>query len=66
MNYKEVVALRKAFNSVKQRQHLNFTGDLLEMKQVLKRSRELCVGNEELLKKAVDNLRNNGIEVYSL
>jgi len=64
MDYKEVIALRKAFNSVKQRQHLNFTEDLLEMKQILRKSRELCVGNEELLKKSVDNLTNNRIEVH--
>ena len=69
MNYKEVIALRKAFNSVKERQNLNLNKDpkdakaFLEMKQMLKTSRELCVGNEELLKRAIDNLTNKGIEV---
>ncbi len=58
MNYEEIIALRKAFNSVKERQNLNFNKDpkeakvFLEMKQMLKISRELCVGNEELLKRA--------------
>lgn len=70
MNYKEVIALRKAFNSVKERQNLNFMKDpkeakaFLEMKQMLKISRELCVGNEELLKKVIDKLKNNGIDVH--
>lgn len=70
MNYEEVIALRKAFNSVKERQNLNLNKDskeakaFLEMKQMLKTSRELCIGNEELFKKAIDNLKNNGIDVH--
>lgn len=64
MKYREVMALRKAFNSVKERQSQNFMKDFLEMKQHLKKSRELCVGNAELLKKSIDNLENNGIYVH--
>lgn len=64
MNCEEVIALRKAFNSVRNRQKQNYIKDFSEMKQVLKSSRELCVGNEEFLKKAIDNLKNNGIEVH--
>ena len=66
MNYEEVIALRKAFNSVRERQNINFMKDFSEMKNILKTSRELCVENEELLKKAVDNLKNNGIDVHLL
>ncbi len=64
MNYEEVLALRKAFNSVKERQNLNRISDIAERKKRLRAARELCVGNEELLKKAIDNLRKNGIKVY--
>ncbi|KCZ71484.1 hypothetical protein ANME2D_02214 [Candidatus Methanoperedens nitroreducens] len=64
MHYEEVIALRKAFNSVKERQSLNPPSDFEERKKRLKSSRELCVGNEILLSKAIDNLRRNGIKVY--
>lgn len=64
MNYKEVITLRKAFNSVKERQNLNLMKDFSEMKHMLKKSRELCIGNEELLQLSIKNLKNNGIEVF--
>ena len=64
MNYEEVRALRKAFNSVKERQGVNQLKDFHERSKRLIASRELCVGNEELLEKAVSNLRKNGIKVY--
>lgn len=69
MHHEEVIALRKAFDSVKRRQNiimkdLKNANAYLEMKQMLKTSRELCVGNEELLRKVVNNLKNNGIDVH--
>ncbi len=64
MNYEEVTALRKAFNSVKERQALNPPKDFAERKKRLISSRELCVGNEELLARAIDKLKKNGIKVH--
>ncbi len=64
MNYSEVRALRKAFNSVKERQAQNLPADFEERKKRLASSRELCVGNEELLTRAVENLRKNGMKVH--
>ena len=64
MNHEEVRALRKAFNSVKERQGVNQLKDFHERSKRLITSRELCVGNEELLEKAVSNLRRDGIKVY--
>ncbi len=64
MNYSEVRALRKAFNSVKERQAQNPPSDFDERKKRLASSRELCVGNEELLALAVANLRKNGMKVH--
>ncbi|MDP2846406.1 MAG: LUD domain-containing protein [Candidatus Methanoperedens sp.] len=64
MNLDEVLALQKAFNSVKEKQAQNYLTDFTERKKRLKASRELCVGNEELLAKAIDNLKKNGIKVH--
>lgn len=64
MNYDEVLTLQKAFNSVKEKQALNQPKDFTERKKRLKAARELCVGNEELLAKAIANLRKNGIKVH--
>lgn len=64
MNYDEVIALRKAFNSVKEKQALNQPKDFTERKKRLKASRELCVGNEELLAETIANLKKNGIKVH--
>ncbi|MCZ7392943.1 MAG: LUD domain-containing protein [Candidatus Methanoperedens sp.] len=64
MNYEEVSALQKAFNSVKETQAANLPPDFAERKKRLKTARELCVGNEELLVKAIANLRKNGIKVH--
>ncbi len=63
MKTEEVRALRKAFDAVKERQANNSFAGLVESKKRLLTSRDLCVGNDELLEKAVTNLRNNGIEV---
>ncbi len=64
MKQEEVIALRKAFNSVKERQALNLPKDFSENKKRLKAARELCVGNELFLKQAIDNLKKNGIIIY--
>ncbi|MBU3967104.1 MAG: LUD domain-containing protein [Euryarchaeota archaeon] len=64
MNCSEVFALRKAFNSVKERQAQNPPRDFAERKKRLAASREMCVGNEELLERAVANLRKNGMIVH--
>ncbi len=64
MNHSEVFALRKAFNSVKERQAQNPPSDFAERKKRLAASREMCVGNEELLERAVANLRKNGMKVH--
>jgi len=64
MNFDEVTALKKAFNSVKERQKKNVPPDLAKKKERLKAARELCVGNKELLEKAVRKLEDNGIKVY--
>jgi L-lactate utilization protein LutB len=64
MNNSEVRALRKAFNSVKERQSQNPPDNFEERKKRLGASRKLCVGNEELLAKAIANLKKNGMNVY--
>ncbi|VVB91251.1 Lactate utilization protein B [uncultured archaeon] len=64
MNYGEIKALRKAFNSVKERQSLNLPGNFAERKARLKAARELCVGNEELLARTIEKLKKNGIKVH--
>ena len=64
MNYGEIKALRKAFNSVKERQSLNLPGNFAERKTRLKAAREFCVGNEELLARAIEKLKKNGIKVH--
>lgn len=64
MNRGEVIALRKAFNSVKERQSSNPPANLAERKTKLKAVREFCVGNGELLEKAIDKLKKNGIKVH--
>ena len=64
MNLDEVLALQKAFNSVKEKQAQNRLKDFTERKKRLKASRELCVGNEELLAETIANLKKNGIKVH--
>ncbi|KAF0144261.1 MAG: putative conserved protein containing a ferredoxin-like domain [Nitrospirae bacterium] len=63
MNFDEVAALKKAFNSVKERQKNNPLHDFEKKKKRLKAARELCIGNEELLEKAVKKLEGNGFKV---
>jgi L-lactate dehydrogenase complex protein LldG len=64
MNIEEVLALRKAFNSVKDRQSKNPMNNFEERKKRLKAAREQCTGNQELLKKTIKKLENNGFKVY--
>jgi L-lactate utilization protein LutB len=65
MNFDEIIALRKAFASVKQRQNKNIPPDLEEKIKRLKAVRELSVGNEELLTRAIKKLEENGIRVFT-
>ena len=64
MNISEVIALRKAFNSVKERQYLNPPVDFNDKKKRLISAREFCVGNEELLFKTITKLKKNGMKVH--
>lgn len=65
MNFDEIKSLRKAFASVKDRQHKNIPPDLEEKIKRLKVVRDSTVGNKELLKKAIKKLEENGISVLS-
>jgi L-lactate utilization protein LutB len=64
MNFDEVIALRKAFTSVKNRQKKNIPLDLDEKKKSLKAVRESSVGNEKLLSQAIKKIEENGIRVF--
>ncbi|HIH44992.1 MAG TPA: lactate utilization protein [Candidatus Methanoperedenaceae archaeon] len=64
MNPEEVLALKKAFSSVLERQSRNQLADLDEKKRRLKAARELCVGNRALLDEAAKKLTANGFRVY--
>jgi len=64
MKISEVKALRKAFNSVKERQSQNLLVDFDDKKKRLILARELCVGNEELLLKTITKLKKNGMKVH--
>ena len=63
---RRIQAMRKAFTVVKKRQQANLSRipDLEDRKRRLRETRERSIGNETLLKQAVDNLRQNGIRVY--
>jgi len=60
---KKMASMRKAFETVKERQKKNMPPDFDERKARLRKMKEFSVGNDELFKKAVLNLRQNGIEV---
>ncbi|MCX9013524.1 MAG: LUD domain-containing protein [Candidatus Methanoperedens sp.] len=64
MNHEQVIALRKTFNTVRQRHNQNNFKDFGNRRRRLREARELCVGNEELLKQAIENLQKNGIKVH--
>jgi L-lactate dehydrogenase complex protein LldG len=59
-------AMRNAFNLVRKRQRMNAhrIPDLEMRKKKLRQARRYAVGNQELLKYAVENLRQNGIKVH--
>jgi L-lactate dehydrogenase complex protein LldG len=58
--------MRKAFNVVRRRQRANIRRipDLEVRKKRLRQARERAIGNEALLKQAIENLRQNGIKIY--
>ncbi|MBE0415674.1 MAG: lactate utilization protein [Dehalococcoidia bacterium] len=62
---KRIWAIRRTFATVRrrQRENINRIPDLEERKARLRRTREYSLGNKELLDKAIENLRSNGIEV---
>jgi L-lactate utilization protein LutB len=65
MNIDEIIALRKAFTSVKQRQRKNIPRDFDEKVHRLKAARALSVGNPDLISQTVGRLEKNGIQVFS-
>jgi|SRR3989304_2024222 len=64
MNFDEIIAIRNAFKTVRKRQVENVPPDLNEKMKRLREVRELSVGNEELLRKAVRKAEENGIRVF--
>lgn len=66
MSFDEIITLRRAFESVKQRQRQNILPFSSEKIKNLKAIRQSSVGNEELLKKAVQKLEYNGIRVLQV
>jgi L-lactate utilization protein LutB len=60
-------AMRRAFNLVRKRQRSNShrIPDLDTRKKRLRQARKKAVGNQALLRCAADNLRQNGIKVYT-
>jgi len=64
MNFDEIIALRKAFKSVRTRQQQNTPADLMEKIEKLKTVREFSVGNEKLLETAIRKVEQNGIKVF--
>lgn len=64
MNFDEILTLRKAFKSVKERQKKNILPDFGEKVKKLKAVRTLSVGNNELLNNAVRRMEENGIKVF--
>src|SRR4030042_5670243 len=64
MNFDEIISLRKAFQSVRDRQEKTTPEDFSEKIKRLKAVRELSVGNEELLKRAIRKVEANGIKVF--
>ncbi len=63
---RHIQAMRKAFNVVRRRQRANIRRipDLEVRKKRLRQDRERAIGNEALLKQAIENLRQNGIKIY--
>lgn len=59
----EVLALRRAFDSVRERQKDNLFPDLDDRKRRLKDVREFSVGSSSLIERVVESLERNGIRV---
>ena len=64
MHFDEIISLRKAFKSVRDRQEKTAPEDFKEKIKRLTVARELSVGNEELLNKAINKVQENGIKVF--
>lgn len=62
---RRIEATRKAFKSVRKRQHANIRRipHLEDRKRKLRETRERSIGNETLLAQGIENLRRNGIRV---
>jgi L-lactate utilization protein LutB len=65
VNFDEIISLRKAFKSVRNRQQKNVPPDLHEKIKRLRAVRELSIGNDELLKRAMKKMEENGIKVFT-
>jgi L-lactate utilization protein LutB len=65
VNFDEIISLQKAFKSVRNRQQKNVPPDLHEKIKRLRAVRELSIGNDELLKRAVKKMEENGIKVFT-
>ncbi|KYC44940.1 MAG: hydrogenase MvhADGHdrABC CoB-CoM heterodisulfide reductase subunit B [Candidatus Methanofastidiosum methylothiophilum] len=65
-NKEKLIALRKAFNTTRDRQNENKVSfpDLSERKERLKKTRDFSIGNKELLAQAINNFEKNGFRVY--
>jgi L-lactate utilization protein LutB len=63
---RRIQAMRKAFNVVRKRQRANVSriSNLEVRKRRLRQARGKSIGNEALIKQAVESLRQNGIKVY--
>jgi L-lactate utilization protein LutB len=63
---RRIQAMRKAFNVVRKRQRANVSKipNFEVRKRRLRQAREKSIGNEALIKQAVESLRQNGIKVY--
>lgn len=64
MNFEEIIAIREAFKTVKRRQRENLLPDFNEKIKKLREVRELSVGNDDLLKKAIQRIETNGVKVF--
>lgn len=62
----QVKAIRNAFDTVKKRQKDNIKriSNLEERKDRLRKVKESCIGNKDLIDLAIKNLRSNGIKVH--
>ncbi len=61
----QVRAIRNAFETVRKRQKENYKkiSNIEERKNRLRKVKENCIGNQDIIDLAVKNLRNNGIKV---